>query len=119
MEYLMKYLIIFASLFLVYTYTQKADPVVPHAGLNTPIELYSTSWCGYCKKARAFLKENNIRYLEYDIEKDAYAKEKHEQLLGSHKKAGKTGVPLFVVDGKILYGFNPKRLTKAIAQANS
>ena len=35
------------------------------------VVLYATEWCGYCKKAREFFKQNNIAYVKYDIEKSA------------------------------------------------
>ena len=38
------------------------------------VVMYSTSWCGYCKKARAYFKKNNIAYSDYDIEKNPSAK---------------------------------------------
>ena len=34
---------------------QKEQPVVV---------IYSTSWCGYCTKAKAFMRENNIKFIE-------------------------------------------------------
>ena len=61
--------------------------------------LYSTSWCPYCKKARAYLKKNSIEYIEYDIEKNALAKRKYD-------KAGGNGVPFIVKGQEVLAGFN-------------
>ena len=39
------------------------------------IVLYTTSWCGYCRKVREFFKKHNIAYIEKDIEKDNRAVE--------------------------------------------
>ena len=33
------------------------------------VELYTTSWCPWCKKARAFFRSRGIPFVEYDIEK--------------------------------------------------
>jgi len=44
------------------------------------VTMYATSWCGYCKKARRYFKENRIDYVEYDIEKDKRAKRKYDLL---------------------------------------
>ncbi|MDP3010703.1 MAG: DUF4124 domain-containing protein [Methylococcales bacterium] len=30
------------------------------------VKMYATSWCGYCKKARAYFAANNIPYSEYN-----------------------------------------------------
>jgi glutaredoxin len=69
------------------------------------VVLYATSWCGYCKKARAFLKENNIAYVEYDIEKDTAGKVQYDALNGN-------GVPLMVVKGHVINGYNPAAIKR-------
>lgn len=61
--------------------------------------LYSTSWCGYCKKARSFMNQENISFDEYDIEKSATAKRAYEQ-------AGGKGVPLLIRGEKSIQGFS-------------
>jgi len=63
------------------------------------VVMYSTSWCGYCKKARAYFKKNNIAFVEYDIEKDARAKSQYDKLNGK-------GVPVILVGEKRMNGFN-------------
>ena len=65
--------------------------------------LYATAWCGYCKKTRELLAENNIPYYEYDIEKSKEGKEQHKQL-------GGTGIPLLLINGKVIKGYNPKKI---------
>jgi glutaredoxin len=35
--------------------------------------LYCTPWCPGCRAARSFLKENNIAYVEIDIQRDREA----------------------------------------------
>lgn len=65
--------------------------------------LYATSWCGYCEKARELLTENNIEYFEYDVEK---SKEGREQF----KRLGGKGVPVLLINGEVLKGFDPSRI---------
>lgn len=69
------------------------------------ITMYSASWCGYCKKARAYFQENKILYAEYDIEKNLKAKQRYEQL-------GGTGVPLLVAKRKQMQGFSVAKLER-------
>lgn len=64
------------------------------------VELYVTSWCKYCKKAQAFLRKNNIPFAVYDVEKDAEAAKRRRAI------DPRTGVPLAVIDGKVLLGFS-------------
>lgn len=63
--------------------------------------MYSTSWCGYCKKAKQYFKKNNITFTEYNIEKNAKAKREY-------KKMGATGVPVILVGKKRMNGFSQK-----------
>lgn len=72
------------------------------------IVMYGASWCGICKKARNYFNANNVRYTEYDIEKNTKAKREYDKLNGS-------GVPLFQVDGQTVRGFSHKRFDKLLA----
>jgi len=71
------------------------------------VVLYATEWCGYCRKARAFFKENNIAYVEHDIEKSAEAKAQYDQLNGN-------GVPVIVVNDETFHGFDASKLKEAL-----
>ena len=79
-----------------------------------PITMYSASWCGYCKKARAFLNEQGIPFEEKDVEKTPGAS---AELAAKAAQAGVQtggGVPVFVVgDHNIIQGFDPDALLKA------
>jgi glutaredoxin len=67
------------------------------------VELYVTSWCGYCKQALAYVRNNNIKYVAYDIEKDAAAKQRYQEL-GGH------GVPLIVIGKNTMSGYSQENL---------
>ena len=49
---------------------------------QTRVEVFVTSWCGYCRKLESFLKANRIRYSRYDIEKSPSAKQRYDKLGG-------------------------------------
>jgi len=73
------------------------------------IIVYSTAWCGVCKKARAFLKEKGLAFIEKDIEKDkAAARELQEKCERARVPLG--GVPVIDVGGALMRGFDPNRL---------
>lgn len=65
--------------------------------------LYATDWCGYCQKARELMEKHNISYYEYDIEKSEEGRKQHKALGGN-------GVPVLVIDGEIIRGYNPSKI---------
>lgn len=70
--------------------------------------LYTTSWCPYCKKAKAFFESRGIPYTEYDIEKDKDAAERKKQLSGGG------GVPFAIVNGEHISGYSPSAYEEAL-----
>ena len=66
---------------------------------SNQVEIYTTSWCRYCKKAIALLRANHIEYKAYDIEKDPKAAARMKALGGSG------GVPFAIINGKKAIGF--------------
>lgn len=67
------------------------------------VELFVTDWCGYCKKAQAYLKGRGIPYVAYDIEKDAAANKRYKEL-------GGRGVPLILVGSNRMNGYSQESL---------
>lgn len=67
--------------------------------LKKSVVMYSTAWCSYCKKARHYFRQHNITFIDYDIERDAEARKRYDQL-GGH------GIPLLVYDEKQMSGFS-------------
>ena len=68
------------------------------------VVLYSTSWCGWCRKTMAWLDEHGIEYENRDIEKnDAWRDELIE-------KTGKTSIPMVEIDGEVIQGYDPDRM---------
>ena len=61
--------------------------------------IYSTSWCGYCKKAKKYFNKNNIKFTEYDIENNSRARKQYKKMNGR-------GVPLILVGKKRMNGFS-------------
>jgi glutaredoxin len=76
-----------------------AHAAVGQLALQPEVILYSTAWCGYCRKAREFFAANGIRYVEYDIEKNAAA-------FSEHRRLGGKGVPLITVGDDVVKGYN-------------
>jgi len=75
---------------------------------SNKVEIYTTSWCRYCKNAIAFLRSNRVDYKQYDIEKDPKAAEKMKAL------GGRGGVPFAIINEKKIYGFSTKSYKQAL-----
>ena len=107
----MKYIIL---LFLVAT-TISCIVSVPHEQEKVikvlkPVTLYSASWCGWCKRAKAFLKEKNIAYIEKDFDNPEHYQELAEIAKRLNYKGRLDAVPLFIIKDKIVVGFSPKEI---------
>jgi glutaredoxin len=63
------------------------------------VTLYSAVWCGYCRRAKAWLAEHAVAYTDIDIDAPGGA----EALA---QAGGGTGIPVLVVDGRPLGGFS-------------
>lgn len=74
------------------------------------VELYVTSWCGYCKKARKFFNSRRIPFKEYDIEKDRLAAARKKKL------DARRGVPFAVINGQGIHGYIPAAYESALSK---
>ena len=75
---------------------------------KTKVEIYETSWCPYCKKAKNFFRSRGISFTAYDIEKDEAAARRKKRL-----RSG-SGVPLVVINGTVIEGFAPAVYERAL-----
>ncbi len=78
--------------------TKVDDPDAIAAGLvyRGEVVLYSTSWCGWCRKTR----ELGVRYVEKDVERNSQAK-----IERNLKTGGESGVPVVDWRGQIVRGY--------------
>ena len=70
------------------------------------VVMYSTSRCGYCKKARQHFRKKRISFYEYDIEKSGKGKRDFKSLKGS-------GVPIILFGDKRINGFSDVKFDRA------
>lgn len=79
---------------------------------NTPITIYSATWCGFCHAAKQYLDRLNIKYTDKDVESDpAFMKE-------SVDKSGQMGIPVLDIDGTIIIGFDRPKIDQALHDKN-
>lgn len=93
-----------AALFISYYSSTQADrlvtegPVVETA-VNLPV-MYTATWCGYCRRAKAYMAQKHIPYREVDVESAAGKVE--------YANTGERGVPVLVRGGEHFVGFSEK-----------
>jgi len=109
------WLVIIGGFLLVANFSTVRDsfsaPIAYDAAVAGEVVLYGTTWCGYCKKARALLDRHNIPYQDLDVEKSASAQ-------AAFQKIGGRGVPVITVGNKAMHGFDYSRLRKLLECAD-
>ena len=76
------------------------------------VVMYSTSWCGYCKKAKAWLQSHKIPFTEYDIEASkAYHRDYKAQ-------GGTGGVPLIIVGEEKMKGWSEEHMKQLLGMTD-
>lgn len=71
--------------------------------------MYCTNWCPDCKRARAWLRVNNIPYTEVDATTFPGASEQVRKWAG-----GNLTTPTFNIDGKIVVDFDEEVLASIL-----
>jgi thioredoxin reductase (NADPH) len=82
-----------------------AVPAIPQAD----VVLYCTSWCPDCRRARNWLKTNNLNYVEVDIDTNPVASDQVKKW-----NEGKRITPTFDIGGVIITNFNEQKITDAL-----
>ncbi len=72
------------------------------------VELFVTSWCPYCHKAKAFFEDRGVGVKVYDIEKNKKAAARKRRL------DPQKGVPFAIVNGRGIHGYAPDQYLQAL-----
>jgi glutaredoxin len=96
-----------SSVFTSGAMSQTEMTTLARASQTVTVEVFVTSWCQYCRKLEAFLKENQIRYTRYDVEADAKG-------AAIFQKLGGTGIPVTRVGSVVIHGYDPGRIVAAL-----
>jgi len=81
--------------------------------MTPPIIIYSTPSCGYCKLVKEYLASKSIPFTEVDV-----VKEPSRQAEMLQKSGGVAAVPVIDVGGKIIMGFDRRKLDEYIELAS-
>lgn len=72
------------------------------------VEIYTTPTCKFCLATKDFFKEHNVSYTEHDVAADAA---RRDEMIN---KSGQMGVPVIIIDGQMVIGFNEPRLRELL-----
>lgn len=84
-----------------------AQPPARRAATGVVV-VYSTSWCGWCRKTIAWLDERGVDYENRDIEENPAWR---GELL---EKSGGTSIPVVEIEGELIRGFDPERMSELL-----
>ena len=90
------------------TQRNRAPRPEPALARNREVIVYTTSWCGWCRKTLAFLDKNGVDYENRDIEADDAWRDELEE------KTGSTSIPVVEIDGEIIRGYDPARMRQLL-----
>lgn len=74
------------------------------------VRLYTASWCGYCKRAKAHLRARGVPFEEFDVERSVAVRQEYDRL-------GGRGVPIILVGQQRMDGFDATTLDAMLARA--
>lgn len=89
--------------------SRKRPPAEVRQESSEEVEIFVTSWCGYCRRLESFLQERGIRYAKRDIENDPAAE-------AAFNKLGGRGVPLTRIGSTLISGYNPDRVLSRLRE---
>lgn len=71
------------------------------------VTVYHADWCSWCHKLMDFLDENKIEYTSKNVDVNENAEE-------SMSVSGQGGIPVTVIDGEVVIGFDVNRLKELL-----
>lgn len=72
------------------------------------VKIYTTPFCPYCKMVKDLLSKHDVKFEEVNVQEDNVAA--REMI----RKSGQTAVPVLDIGGKIIVGFDRKKILEAL-----
>ncbi len=72
------------------------------------VTVYSTTWCGFCRMAKTYLKSLDVPFKEVDVEQDP------EGARFIVEKTNQRGVPVIQIGERIILGFDRPAIDDAL-----
>jgi len=78
---------------------------------RVPVVMYSTDWCGVCRRARQYFEQEGISFIEHDVDHDPQARA--DYLLLNPRGS----VPTIKIGQEVVIGFSPQAVEHAMSSA--
>ena len=92
-----------------------ASPVHAKATCQTKqVVMFMTDWCPYCRRADAFFRFHEVDFKAINIEKAVDPVDMETRKLFPKGQ----GVPYILVEGQIVYGYEPLELQRLLCITN-
>ena len=92
------------------TYTAvEITPLIERLGKEGKVVIYTATWCGVCKKAEKYFRDNQIPFIGYDVEKSPTGRVDFKALRGK-------SVPVLIIGKTRMNGFTVSTFNKVYAQ---
>ncbi|WP_323144523.1 glutaredoxin family protein [Massilia phyllosphaerae] len=91
---------------------QQGDFAAYYPDAKTRVVVYGTETCPYCAKARAYLKERQVAFGDFDVAKSEKGKQ-------DFAKLGGKAVPVILIGDRQLVGFNQAAIDAALDKIKS
>lgn len=75
------------------------------------IKMYSLSTWPHCHHAKEYLSHKNLSFTEFDVAEDKTARDEMIKLTNQRS------VPVIVINGNIIIGFDQNKITEVLAQS--
>lgn len=77
------------------------------------VVVFSTPTCSFCNQAKRYFKQNQIRFKDVDVSRDAAAMRDMQRRTG-----GNTGVPVILINNRPIIGFDRAKINRMLSITN-
>lgn len=70
--------------------------------------VFSSPTCSHCRQAKRYLRRNDVPFKDVDVSRDKAAAR------DMVRRSGQQGVPVLDIGGKIIVGFNRRKIDKEL-----
>lgn len=72
------------------------------------VTIYTTPTCVWCNRAKSYLRDHNISYVEKDVSRDRAAA---TEMI---RKTNQMGVPVLDINGSVIIGFDQHGINRLL-----